>query len=105
MQETNQTNSKLYEISQDQLKDANSKKLIAGICGILLGSFGIHKFYLGYNKEGLIMLLITLLTSWFTCGGGAIVMGIIGLIEGIMYLNKSDKEFYKTYILNHKGWF
>src|SRR5436190_15673376 len=37
-------------------------KIVAGICGILLGSLGIHKFILGYTGAGLIMLLVTLLT-------------------------------------------
>ena len=78
-----------------------SKKLPAGICGILLGGLGIHKFILGYSTEGIIMLLITLLT----CGFGAGVMGIIGLVEGIIYLCKSDEEFYNTYVANKKPWF
>jgi TM2 domain-containing membrane protein YozV len=77
------------------------KKIIAGICGILLGALGIHKFVLGYTTEGVIMLLGTLLT----CGFGAAVFSIIGLIEGIMYLTKSDDEFVDTYINNQKTWF
>ena len=77
------------------------KKLPAGICGILIGGLGIHKFILGYNTEGLIMLLVTLLT----CGFGGIVTGVIGLIEGIIYLTKSDDEFVRTYIHNKKAWF
>lgn len=77
------------------------EKLVAGLLGILLGSLGIHKFYLGYTKEGVIMLLVSLLT----CGIGAFVMEIIGLIEGIMYLVKSDEEFQATYVDSHKGWF
>ncbi len=77
------------------------EKLVAGLLGILLGSLGIHKFYLGYTKEGVIMLLVSLLT----CGVGAVVMEIIGLIEGIMYLVKSDEEFQATYVDSHKGWF
>ncbi len=76
-------------------------KLAAGLLGILLGSLGIHKFYLGYTKEGVIMLLLTLLT----CGAGAAVMSIFGLIEGILYLTKSEEDFQKTYVENHKGWF
>ena len=32
-------------------------------------------------------------------------MSIIGLIEGIMYLTKSDEEFYETYMLGEKTWF
>lgn len=78
-----------------------SKRVIAGILGILLGPFGLHKFVLGYTKEGLIMLLV----SFLTCGIGAIVMEIIGLIEGIIYLTKSDEEFIELYQINQKGWF
>jgi TM2 domain-containing membrane protein YozV len=77
------------------------KKLPAGICGILLGCLGVHKFVLGYTREGIIMLLITILT----CGYGGAVMGIIGFIEGIIYLTKSDEDFVQTYVRNKKGWF
>ena len=76
--------------------DAGGKKLAAGLCGILLGGFGVHKFILGYTNEGIIQILLS-----FACGIG----GIIGLIEGIIYLTKSDEEFYNTYIANKKGWF
>ncbi|WP_343221579.1 TM2 domain-containing protein [Oceaniferula flava] len=75
--------------------------MLAGILGIVLGGFGIHKFILGYQKEGIIMLVI----SVATCGFGYTVIGIIGLIEGIMYLTKSDEEFVETYITNKKAWF
>ncbi len=79
------------------------KKIAAGICGILLGSLGIHKFILGYTKEGVIMLLVTILGSFILIG--PMVMWIIGLIEGIMYLTKSDEEFVATYVNGKKGWF
>lgn len=73
------------------------KKLVAGICGILLGAWGVHKFILGYTTEGIIQIVITLVT----CGIG----GIVGIVEGIIYLTKSDEEFVRTYIQNKKGWF
>lgn len=76
-------------------------KVTAGILGILLGAFGAHKFYLGYTKEALIMLLVSVLTL----GIGGAVMGIIGLVEGILYLTNSDGDFYYTYVEGHKGWF
>ena len=76
-------------------------KIAAGICGILLGVFGVHKFILGYTQEGLIMLLVSILT----CGIAAPVMFIIGLIEGIVYLTQSDSEFENRYVNNHRGWF
>lgn len=81
------------EISQPK----SDKKLIAGLLGILLGGFGAHKFYLGYTKAGVIQLIVTFLT----CGIGS----IIGLIEGIIYLVKTDEEFDETYVQNVKEWF
>ncbi len=78
-----------------------SKRVLAGILGILIGALGIHKFVLGYTKEGIIMLLVTILT----CGFGGMITGIIGLIEGILYLTKSEEEFVETYQVNQKGWF
>lgn len=80
-------------------------KMVAGLLGIFLGSLGIHKFYLGYNKEGLIMLLVSVVGSFVTCGATLSVVGIIGLIEGIMYLTKSEQEFDQLYVQGHKGWF
>ncbi len=77
------------------------KKIVAGVCGIVAGGLGIHKFVLGLTTPGIIMLCVTVLT----CGAGLIVMGPIGLIEGIIYLTKSDEEFYQTYAVQKKGWF
>ena len=75
--------------------------MAAGLCGILIGALGVHKFILGLNGAGVTMLLITLLTLGF----GGMVMGLIGLIEGIIYLTKSDEEFYQIYVVQKKAWF
>jgi TM2 domain-containing membrane protein YozV len=77
------------------------KKIICGIFGILLGALGIHKFILGYVSEGLIMLLVSVLT----CGLAAGIIAILGLIKGIIHLTKSDENFVNTYITNKRGWF
>lgn len=75
-----------------------SKRTVAGILGILLGAWGVHKFYLGMTVPGLIQIAVTILT----CGAG----GIIGLIEGIIYLTKSDDQFIREYQgENPKQWF
>lgn len=73
------------------------KKMVAGILGILVGGLGVHKFILGYTTEGIIQIAIT----FITCGIGH----VIGLIEGIIYLTKTDEDFVRTYIQNKKGWF
>ncbi|MFI1771176.1 NINE protein [Thalassobellus citreus] len=82
-----------------------NKKVLAGVLAILLGPLGVHKFILGYNKEGIILLIVTFVLGFITCGLGAGLTGIIGLIEGIMYLTKSDEEFYNTYQAGKKPWF
>ena len=81
----------------NQVTKAENKKMIAGILAIVIGSLGVHKFILGYTQEGILQIVIT----FVTCGLG----GIIPLIEGIIYLTKSDEEFYQTYQENKRGWF
>ncbi len=88
----------MAELSREQFV---SRKVAAGVCGILLGALGIHKFILGLTVPGVIMLLVTVLTF----GIGGFIMAIIGLIEGILYLTKTDDEFYQTYAVQKKGWF
>jgi TM2 domain-containing membrane protein YozV len=83
------------EMSSGVPSDVGNKKMVAGILGILLGSLGAHKFYLGMTTPGIIQLLLG-------CTG---IGGLIGLIEGIMYLTKSDADFYQQYIVEKKGWF
>ena len=81
--------------------EANNKKILCGVLAIVIGSLGIHKFILGMNKPGLIMLLVSLIV----CGVGPLVMWIISIIEGITYLTKSDDEFYQIYMVEKKEWF
>lgn len=95
----------------DLQKLGAEKKIVAGICGILLGGFGVHKFILGYTQEGMILLgvwLATLVLTFITCGIGAFLMfipSVIGLVEGIIYITKSDEDFARMYIVNKKPWF
>ena len=74
-------------------------KIAAGIFGILLGALGIHKFYLGYVGAGIVHLVLTILIITSP------ISSIIGLIEGILYLVKSDEEFHDTYVANKRTWF
>ncbi len=87
---------------QGRVGSTTSKsKLTAGLLALFLGGLGVHKFYLGYSMPGVIMLISTIVT----CGWGGIVTSIISLIEGILYLTKSDEEFTEIYVENKKEWF
>jgi ribosomal protein L7/L12/TM2 domain-containing membrane protein YozV len=71
-------------------------RIPTALCAILLGWLGIHKFMLGYTKEGFIQLIL---------GVFCLVGFIIGVIEGIIYLAKSDEEFNRTYVQAKRAWF
>jgi len=81
--------------------EISNKKLAAGLTGIFLGAFGVHKFVLGYTKPAVIMLVVSLLT----CGVGYFIFQVIGIIEGIIYLTKSNDEFRAEYLDAEKDWF
>ncbi len=87
-----------------------SKRLAAGICGIVLGGWGVHKFILGMNTAGAIMLAVSLIGAvtglcLFVPIFLTLAMQVIGFIEGIIYLTMSDQQFYKTYANRQKEWF
>ncbi len=77
----------------------------AGLLAILFGWLGIHKFYLGYNTSGFIMLGVSILGGIITFSLAAGVMCIIGIVEGILYLTKSQSEFEQMYVFNKREWF
>jgi len=89
------------EVYEQFTSEHQSKRIVAGIIAIIFGSLGIHKFILGYQKEGIIMLVVSLLSFGFLAG----LVALVGLIEGIIYLTKSDEEFYQTYQIGRKPWF
>jgi len=77
--------------------NVTSQRVLCGVMGLLLGGFGIHRFILGDALGGILRLVISVVT----CGVGS----IIGFIEGIIYLTKSDEEFIRIYQIGKKGWF
>lgn len=93
-------------------KPVENKKMVAGLCALLVGAFGVHKFVLGYTTEGILLLVANLVVvpiiGVVTCGIGFglyAVTSTIPLIEGIIYLTKTDEQFYETYQKNKKAWF
>ncbi|WP_434778156.1 TM2 domain-containing protein [Neisseria sp. Ec49-e6-T10] len=71
-----------------QIKPVGQKnKLAAALLAFFLGSFGLHKFYLGKPIQGLLYLLF----CW------TFIPGVISFIESIIYLCTSDENFAKKY--------
>ncbi|MFO8061689.1 MAG: NINE protein [bacterium] len=66
---------------------AITSRIVAALFAILLGSFGIHKFYLGQIGWGIVYIIF----SWTG------IPAIVGVIEGIIYLTYSDEEFTLRY--------
>ena len=77
----------------------------AGLLAIFLGVFGVHKFYLGCNSAGFIMLAVSIIGGIFTFGLAAAVIEVIAIIEGLIYLTTSQTAFERTYVLNQRDWF
>ena len=82
----------------------SKEKIVAGVFAIVLGGLGIHKFYLGYKTAGIIHLLIFFI-GIIPLFLGTIAISMIALVEGIIYLIKTDEEFEQTYIIGKKEWF
>jgi hypothetical protein len=57
---------------------AVKSRLAAGLLGVFLGGWGVHRFYLGYTGIGILQIIVTLVT----CGIGS----LWGFIEGILIL-------------------
>jgi TM2 domain-containing membrane protein YozV len=80
-------------------------KWVAAVLAFVLGALGIHKFYLGYKHEGMIMLLVSIIGAVCTLGLGTMVMGIISLIEAVKYVILTQEDFQATYVTGRKVWF
>ena len=77
-----------------------SKRVTAGALAIvffLVLAIPVHKFVLGYTTTGIIQLVL----NYVTCG----LFAFVQLVEGIIYLTKSDAEFVRTYQVGEKKWF
>ena len=96
----------VYAISVAPSQSIQQKsKVVAGLLAVFLGWVGIHKFYLGYYRPGFVLLLVGAI-GW---GTGTVILGLpavaVGIVEGVIYLTKSDEEFERIYVHERKSWF
>lgn len=94
-----------YQQPYQQQMAVRKDHVAAGLLAIFLGILGVHKFYLGYNTSGFIMLAVSILGGLFTFSIATWVIWLIAIIEGIIYLTKSQSEFEQIYVFNKREWF
>lgn len=82
---------------------SRKSRVAAGLLAIFCGILGFHKFYLGYISAGIIMFLLTFFLWWTIVV--PLAMLLVSIIEGVMYLTKSDEEFQRIYVQSQKDWF
>jgi len=105
------TASEVYPVQgqSSSIAGGGKSKITAGILGILLGGLGAHKFYLGYGGAGGIMLALWISGLLFMFLGIGLlwvwIPGLVGLIEGIIYLTKNDYDFEQVYVVGNRPWF
>ena len=63
---------------------------LAGLFAILLGTLGIHYFYVGKTTAGIVCLILGICS----CG----LIHILTLIQGILMLTMTEEEFERRYV-------
>lgn len=91
----------LYASEEMYYKD----HIAAALFAIFLGVFGIHKFYLGCNQAGFTMLGFSIIGSLLTFGLAAVLIEAIAIMEGVIYLSKTQTQFQRIYVMNQRDWF
>ena len=69
-------------------------RLAAGLLGILLGTLGVHNFYLGFTTRGVVQLLVSIIGGIFTCGMATVAIAVWGFVEGVLLLAASPSRMY-----------
>ncbi|MBI1406896.1 MAG: NINE protein [Caulobacter sp.] len=82
----------------------DKNRIVAALLAFFLGWIGIHKFYLGKTNAGIIMLLCGTV-GWILVGIPPAVVGLISIVEFVIYLVKSDQQFHEDYVVGDKSWF
>lgn len=85
-------------------QEGEKNKVVAALLAFFLGGFGAHKFYIGANGAGIVMLLCTLL-GWVLAFIPTGIIWTISIIEAAIYLTRSDDDFYRNYEVGKKSWF
>ena len=66
-------NKKYKNLGKNEVDDTSKKRLVSFVLCLFLGLFGIHRFYVGKIKSGLLQILLPFFTSW-------LIVAIISLL-------------------------
>ena len=93
----------IYPISSSVFGAGEKNRIIAAVLAFFLGIFGIHKFYLGKTRAGIIHLLC-FFPGMLLFGIPTLVSSVIALAETVIYLVKDDQRFHEEYVVGDKQW-
>ena len=77
-----------YFVSVTEFKEINKNPFVAGILSMILGMFGVHRFYLKRKLTGFIFLILSISSLEFGGGSMAVVIMLISFVEGIVYITR-----------------
>jgi len=84
-------------------KSEHPNKYVAAALAFFFGVFGIHKFYLGRNRAGVIMAVTSLIG--FVLVIPLAVMGVVSFVEFVLYIIKTEDDFRQQYVVEKRSWF
>lgn len=94
----------IYVVGGGNAMVADKNRFVAALLAFFLGTLGLHKFYLGRIKAGIIMLCIAVFGS-ILFGVPTVIIGVIALIECVIYLATPDEAFQQKYVEGDAAWF
>lgn len=94
----------IYRVAGSAAMSGDKNKIVAALLAFFLGGLGIHKFYLGKNTAGIIMLCSTLF-GIILLFVPTVIVAVIAFIEFIIYLVTPDDEFERRYVQGDRAWF
>ncbi len=68
-------------------------RLAAGLLAFVLGVFGVHNFYLGFNSRAVVQLVVSLAGGLLTCGVATVGVAVWAFIEAVMLLSSNGARF------------
>ena len=99
------------EVSVGEAKDRRNmggrrpNRIVAGLLALCFGAFGVHKFYLGYTRQGLFMLVGSILSLKLFWGLLFGLFVFVGVLEAVSCFVRDDRQFEAMHADLSRPWF